>query len=389
MGQTQNQLSVINLASSFSPATPIKIEHAVTQNGSRYKVFLRLYFSESMGDIPNYTLNFDIRPGYTSKTILAKGTLEPGRQSKKAGRSVYYELSLDSIPDEALMTVFYNSSESPKALLKPFHLSSTGKFPAPDIVVMDAEQDVPILRGFVTPEDTISLRAPLGSSSQFFVFYYAHDFEPAYPPMTTGDTPPPKSLEIAWVRAFEEGQKLIFDEPGMYFIQTDTSSLAGLTIRSENPYFPQYVKAEQLVEPLIYISTNLEMDKLSRSTNTKAALDEYWLELSPNRERARAIIRNYYAQTERANMFFTNYKEGWKTDRGLIYIVFGAPDEVYRDEKEEYWNYYISDKSKISFRFVKIKNIFTDDHYQLARKRTYDRYWFRNVDLWRKGRKAI
>ena len=33
---------------------------------------------------------------------------------------------------------------------------------------------------------------------------------------------------------------------------------------------------------------------------------------------------------------FTSYKQGWKTDKGMIYIIFGAPDEVLKDgEREE------------------------------------------------------
>jgi hypothetical protein len=42
-------------------------------------------------------------------------------------------------------------------------------------------------------------------------------------------------------------------------------------------------------------------------------------------DRARRIAALYYRRTAAANRLFSNYKAGWKTPRGMIYILFGPP----------------------------------------------------------------
>ena len=37
----------------------------------------------------------------------------------------------------------------------------------------------------------------------------------------------------------------------------------------------------------------------------------------------------YYRRVRFANEEFTQYKDGWKTDRGMIYILFGPPNQVF------------------------------------------------------------
>jgi hypothetical protein len=34
-----------------------------------------------------------------------------------------------------------------------------------------------------------------------------------------------------------------------------------------------------------------------------------------------------------------------------------------------------------------VKNVFTDRHYTLLRKKDYDKNWFKSVELWREGKK--
>src|SRR5690606_19887565 len=117
----------------------------------------------------------------------------------------------------------------------------------------------------------------------------------------------------------------------LYFVQDDTTIFNGIAFRLVPSYYPDYKKAEELVLPLIYISTKSEMARLSKSKDVKKALDKYWLDLINNPGRARNIIKSFYDQIESANHFFTTYKEGWKTDQGMIYALYGPPDEVYFD----------------------------------------------------------
>ena len=40
-------------------------------------------------------------------------------------------------------------------------------------------------------------------------------------------------------------------------------------------------------------------------------------------QKAKSLIAIYYNRIQNANLHFTTFKEGWKTDRGMIYVVFG------------------------------------------------------------------
>ncbi|HEX9615291.1 MAG TPA: GWxTD domain-containing protein, partial [Bacteroidota bacterium] len=57
-------------------------------------------------------------------------------------------------------------------------------------------------------------------------------------------------------------------------------------------------------------------------------------------------MEEYYHRVEYANKNFGHYMDGWKTDRGMIYIRFGSPDNVERHPFDmntkpyEIWYYY-------------------------------------------------
>ena len=181
-----------------------------------------------------------------------------------------------------------------------------------------------------------------------------------------------------------------FEEEGLYFAQMDTTSLSGISFRVETHYYPRLVKTEEVIGPLRYISTAEEMDELREGSDPKMALDSYWMRMTRSQDRAKIIIRDYFRQATKANQLFTTYKEGWKTGMGMIYTLYGKPNDVYRDDEKEVW-IYAADNNLVnmSFTFMKVRNIFTDQHYNLVRDEEYKRFWYRNIDLWRKGRKTL
>ena len=141
------------------------------------------------------------------------------------------------------------------------------------------------------------------------------------------------------------------------------------------------------MEPLIYITTKNEKTKLDNIGNSKDKFDKFWIELTNSTNRAKKIIRRYYRRVETANRYFTTYKEGWKTDKGMIYIIFGPPNEVYFKGREEIWQYLENEfMPKISFTFIQTQSIFSPEASVLVRHEKYRSAWFRAVDLWRKGR---
>lgn len=58
-------------------------------------------------------------------------------------------------------------------------------------------------------------------------------------------------------------------------------------------------------------------------------IDEFWAKRDPDRETGKNEFREeFYRRIEYANEHFFEGPPGWKTDRGRMYIYFGAPDRI-------------------------------------------------------------
>ncbi|MCK5469360.1 MAG: GWxTD domain-containing protein, partial [Cyclobacteriaceae bacterium] len=225
-------------------------------------------------------------------------------------------------------------------------------------------------------------------SGPVFVYYYAQYFDEAVPPMIIEDERAAKELKIDSVFTVQQNDPLVLNNEGLYFFQKDSSSANGIGIRVQDPYFPLVKTFDKVLEPLIYISTRSETDAIKNAPDPKVAFEQYWIKLTKIPSLATSTVRKYYERVESANYLFTNFEEGWKSDMGLIYIIYGPPNDVYKSEEIIDWVYNRDlTMPMVRFSFYKVKNVFTDQHYTLLRKKNYDKNWFKSVELWRNGKK--
>ena len=150
-------------------------------------------------------------------------------------------------------------------------------------------------------------------------------------------------------------------------------------------HFPDIKYQEELLPPMRYITSEAEFNKLINSDNSKRAVDSFWLAQIGEIKRATEMLKKYYLRVINANKFFTDVQPGWQTDRGLIYIVQGPPNYIYKTYNSEVWLYGSRDElySK-SYYFYRTKitgEIFT---WKLYRSVDYKPFWFHNVNLWRR-----
>ncbi|MDN3669868.1 GWxTD domain-containing protein [Echinicola jeungdonensis] len=247
---------------------------------------------------------------------------------------------------------------------------------------------IPFDQTFIHKEEALIFKSE--GPMDLFSFYYPREFAPPYPPMETRESPVPKEIQVQYAGQFLINTPKPFDENGYYFIQSDTTSQSGLLIKTVDEAFPGVSNYGEMIDMLVYISTRSEHEALREAADKKKALDKYWLELTHDADKAKEIIKEYFRQIEFANLLFTDFKEGWKTDRGMIYIIMGPPNDVFFEKGKEIWIYNrIGSNSKISFTFARVKNIFTPNYYKLNRSRSYQPEWFRNIKLWRSGKMAF
>jgi GWxTD domain-containing protein len=159
--------------------------------------------------------------------------------------------------------------------------------------------------------------------------------------------------------------------------------------------FPYISSLREMAEALVYIAREDELRKILSSPTTlemKARFDAFWAELVPNREAAASVLQSYYSRVEEANLLFSNHKEGWKTDEGMVFIVFGAPAYTETHHIRTYW-YYFESGFPVSQRlepFVFRKSTAYGfaglfDNYILQRSENFELQWRKRVDRWRDG----
>ncbi|MBN2226632.1 MAG: GWxTD domain-containing protein [candidate division Zixibacteria bacterium] len=84
---------------------------------------------------------------------------------------------------------------------------------------------------------------------------------------------------------------------------------------------------------LEYIAESDELDKLKAAATPEErmnAWNNFWLRRDPTPNTARNEAKeDYYRRIEYTNRYFSLLgKEGWRTDRGRIYIQYGEPDQI-------------------------------------------------------------
>ena len=173
---------------------------------------------------------------------------------------------------------------------------------------------------------------------------------------------------------------------GIYHFQTDTAQTEGTTVFHFDEGFPEIETPLQAILPLRYLTTQKEYDALLNYPDHKIAIDSFWLVRASNKpERAKNMIAKYYQRVVLANRMFTSYQEGWKTDRGIVYIIYGPPTEVYRKTGQEQWIYgERGNPLNINFYFDEVENPFTFNDYSLQRSVDYKSGWYIAVENWRR-----
>ncbi|NNC83244.1 MAG: GWxTD domain-containing protein [Flavobacteriales bacterium] len=145
--------------------------------------------------------------------------------------------------------------------------------------------------------------------------------------------------------------------------------------------FPKMTSHQDMVEVLRFITSTDEYTSMMNADDHQEALERFWITCAGSRERAKVLIEQYYSRVEEANLFFSTHMEGWKTDRGLIHIVYGPPNEIERSGNRETWYYGASDaEDPLEFTFFK------EGDYILDRTLDHRPSWYLTMDAWRSGR---
>ena len=364
----------INYSFLYNPNEPFQFSMQAIKSSQGWTAFYELTLRDTTQDIDQFLIQWDVRNDISEKEGTAiKGdsvTINQGAKSIKG--SVIIKPS----PEAQFVTAKIVNQAVKRAWI--FSKMLDPKYPVNGYVM---EENTPILTGFVSSETPLTL---IGEGSKKIISYYNDDFPAAVPGFSTGMGRVAKSIVVDSSFSYNLNEPITFSQKGLYLVQNDTNSTDGFAFRVENDY-PRLSRVESLADPLIYICTKQEFDRVKQAKGDKKAFDRVILAITQNTERARNFMRSYYRRVELANEYFTSYKEGWKTDRGMIYIIFGLPDQVYKFTDREVWTYK-NTMYKVTFDFVKSGTLFDPENFVLVREKKFQETWYEVIDLWRNAR---
>jgi GWxTD domain-containing protein len=243
--------------------------------------------------------------------------------------------------------------------------------------------NIPVLDNFILKNDSFFLKKFHGGLMN--VFHYNEVLPPAAAPDNVSDENNFNPIHPEFSSSIASDKIISFNKTGLYFLSPskDIKDFSFIVVDNK---FPKISKPEEMISPLYYLTSSQEYKYLKSSGRPKITVDSFWLAIGGTQDYSKKLIKSFYQKVEYANRSFTTYKEGWKTDRGMIYIVFGKPDEVYRHNDLEEWTYENISNNSITFTFLKKNSEFSNnDDYELIRKKSYEFYWIEMTEKWRKG----
>ena len=258
----------------------------------------------------------------------------------------------------------------------------------------DPRNDLPFFDDHLMPGQQVRVRSDLYAGRTLQGSHHPTEENLPTPVFASGsgNRPDPPSDSTFTVQVGEDGRfDLELHGPGVYHFQVDTSTGEatgnGFSLFVLADCYPIVGRAPDMLKPLRYITSMQEFDRIQKATDTRKAVERFWLDAAGDRERAREAIRIYYSRVENANRHFSSLVEGWRTDRGLVHIIFGVPTTIYKNDRSETWIYGEENNlMSLTFNFVKRTSAFSDNDLVLDRDPMLKGAWYRNVESWRNAR---
>jgi GWxTD domain-containing protein len=265
------------------------------------------------------------------------------------------------------------------------------KYNQQNFLLLDTNNAAVLFKDFQPTDKVIFVRSDRNSDDGFHVF---HDPQAAKLPPPPFSSNPPELPVVAQLSEVPLG--ILEDDPsqftlnltsGRYVLCAGNERKIGKTITTADKFFPEVGSIRELIHPLRYITSKVEYETIENNSDPKKLVDNFWIECAGNKDRARELIRIYYSRVREANYYFSSYTEGWRTDRGMVHLIFGHPNVIRKTDESETWIYGEEGNiSSITFVFKKSNYGLAGNVYTLIRDPMFRTHWERMVTTWRNGR---
>ncbi len=395
--QSPKYLSNQNLESLYNPsgnqlAPKLHIFHKTPNKPQLFaKVPLRQlrYESEGAGSNTRFKVSYRIYKNYEYRTLFDSGSRSFWLSKKqmlkqdhtqtvqfdipKADQYYLVEAEVqDLVADQKARTFIY---------YRPYEKAYDQRF-----LLRHASNEELHTANFISCGQPLTIKTASATDSLIIKRYPSDQFNSAAPPFKENLT----NRELSGISSDSSfkvatDQVIRLENKGFFSIQ-GRSNAATIALRVVNSHFPKLKRPEQLRSSIRYLTNSSNFKDLN-AKEPKPAVDQFWLNKADNNTaKAKEMIQHYYRRVQKSNTYFTNYKKGWKTDRGMIYIVFGKPYIVYRTNQQEVWIYANrTSMPNLEFRFERKQDPLAPVYFNLKRSRYYKEPFYKSIERLRES----
>ena len=390
-----------NMAFLYNPSSsPLHPEFSVYHEGRDYsRIYLKVYPAELLFNQANKegTFQSHLRIRYESRELIE------GRESDLIADSatIVYTLRMDEIKNAFITSFKVRSEINKKYLLQIFtndllRNKGTVNYIIADRSTLNTAQNFKVINGttgspsfnrIFHPDEIFRVQYSGEKTDRLVVKYFSNRFPLPRPPVTNLQSPRPDFIpDSIFSYPYTDTTLFILPGEGMYHLQVDPGQPGGLSLFNFGKNFPRISSVDDMIGPLAYITSATEFNELVSQTNRKLAVDNFWLQSAGNAEKARELIRIFYNRVYFANYYFSSYKEGWKTDRGMMFIIYGPPNNMKKNAQSETWTYFRKrSREPLRFTFTRADSPYSDNDYLLQRN-FVNSMWGQAVQDWRNGK---
>lgn len=362
------------------------IDHRVAGNGSSQKVFLKFTLNSGNVKVSDFLISYDLRSNYTSEKSIQKAIeLDSNNIIYTGFREFIYQFEIEDNIDRDLVVVdIYNI---PKNRRNKYDVPlKIGDQRPPSFLIFEEELNIPYFNSYINKGDKIRIKDVFSESGTFEITGFQNNAELPMPPFDDTERKEPAKVSLDTLYGAQHNEIFTFYNEGYYKITRSDDSQNSAHILVADPYYPYFDNYNKLIRPLIFLSTNTEYEAILASEDTRDGFEEFVQNtISSNERVAKDFVKYYFRRIRKSAKLFSEDREGWKTDRGMIYLVFGDPLQVFRNEQTELWVYSSGSGGRLRFVFDKIEKDGMIKH-QLIRGDRYKEDWMTAVTQWRAGR---
>ena len=272
-----------------------------------------------------------------------------------------------------------------KNYFKMLRVSKDNK--SPENFRITNEKDKLLWYPWIEKDQKIKIEYRYTKQPSVFLSYFEPKFSPAKSPYTKAE-----NNEIDNVKAFEQyeiqltngkSQPMQLPRNGAYKLHADKNKIQGKLITQFYNNYPAINNNAQKVFALRYLNPKKEFYNMLQDEPLHT-IQEFWFFEDRTKDRSQMMMNTYYSRVLRANELFSSYKEGWKTDRGMIFMVYGPPDHIYNETDREIWEYGSEAAyNDLRFEFLITNTPFNCQEYILLRSQDFKTSWYTVVENWR------